>query len=291
MGIKLNWALPEGVSLDKVVIYRGTQRISTGALPAPLAELAPDTVAYEDATVASGNIYYYVISLVKGAQVSFSSNYEIGYFSSTGPGPQELLRGTWEKGYFGTVSDAEFLSFMDIKEQLAGLPAPNGVSGGWHKLIYKGKILFFPFQDYSSVMAINSVYAAGAVFGDDTNGAFLAGASMGTPRKQDAKVVKDGFELRVRVPKVLDPTKIHNSYASYAGTEIGELLELLYSERDWDYGVGKERLADQMHQTMRFWTNSWYTASYINLINGYGAVTNTAPGTGWYYRPILELVL
>lgn len=291
MGIKLNWTLPEGVALDKVVIYRSTQRISTGALPAPLVELAADAVAYEDAAVTSGNIYYYVISLVKGAQVSFSSNYEIGYFSSTGPGPQELLRGTWEKGYFGTVSDTDFLTFMDIKEQLPGLPAPNGVSGGWHKLIYKGKILFFPWQDYSTAMTLNAVYAAGAVFGDDTNGTFLAGASMGTPRKQDAKVVKDGFELRVRVPKVLDPTKIHNSYAHYAGTEIGELLELLFSERDWDYGAGKERLSDQMHQRMRFWTNSWYNTSYVNLINGYGSVTYTGPASGWYYRPILELIL
>lgn len=290
MGIKLNWALPEGVSLDKVVIYRGTQRISTGALPAPLAELAPDTVAYEDATVASGNIYYYVISLVKGAQVSFSSNYEIGYFSSTGPGPQELLRGTWEKGYFGALSDAEFLSFMDIKEQL-GLQAPNLTSGGWHKLIYKGKILFFPAQDYSTAMAINTLYAAGAVFGDDTNGDFIAGASMGVARKQDAKVVKDGFEFRMRIPKVIDVKKSYGTYASYAGTEIVEILELLYSERDWDYGVGKERLSDQPHTSMRFWTTGWYSASYVSLINGYNAVTNTSPSTGWYYRPILELVL
>ena len=61
MSIKLSWTLPEGVALDKVVVYRDTKRISTAALPAPLIELAADAVAHEDSTVTSGSIYYYII--------------------------------------------------------------------------------------------------------------------------------------------------------------------------------------------------------------------------------------
>ena len=290
MSIKLSWALPQGIALDKVVIYRATQRISTGALPAPLVELAGDAAAYEDVAVTSGNIYYYIVALVKGEQISFSSNYEIGYFSSTGPGPQDLMRGSWERGYFGTLSDAEFLSYMDIKEQL-GFPNPTLTSGGWHKLIYKGKILFFPINNYTNAISWNTLYALGAVFGDDTNGDFIAGYNPPALRKQDARVVKDGFELRVRIPKVVDHKKSYTAYGHYAGTEIADLFEMLFSEPDWDYGVGRERLYDQPHAQMLFTATGFYSATYVNVINGYNSCTYTRPTDSWNYRPVLELIL
>lgn len=291
MSIKLSWALPEGVALDKVVIYRDTKRISSAALPAPLVELAADAVAYEDSAVVSGNIYYYLIALVKGDQVSFSSNYETGYFSTTGPGPQTLMRGTWECGLFGYLTDAEFFSYADMKDQL-GLSWPiSWQTGGWFKLIYKGKIIFFPLSAYSSV-TWNVLYAAGLVYGDDTTGEFLTGMAAPTPlRKQDARVTRDGFEFHVRIPKVNDHKKAYQTYASFAGTEIGDLFGLLYSGMDVEYPAGKERLHYEPLGKMIFMTSGFYsTYPYVNLVNAWGSTTSTPTTTAYQWRPVLELI-
>lgn len=291
MSIKLTWTLPAGVPLDKVVIYRDTKRISTAALPAPLVELAADAVAHEDSTVVSGNIYFYLIALVKGAQISFSSNYETGYFSTTGPGPQTLMRGTWECGLFGYLTDAEFFSYLDMKEQLGSPWAPSNLSGGWYKLIYKGKIIYYPVAAYANV-SWNQLYSAGLVYGDDTTGEFLTGMPAPNPlRKQDARVTRDGFEFRVRIPKVNDHKKAYQNYASYAGTEIADLFDLLYCELGQEFPLGKERLHYEALGKMLFMTSGFYsTYPYINVVNGWNSTTYTAIGSPYWWRPVLELI-
>lgn len=291
MSIKLSWTLPEGVALDKVVVYRDTKRISTAALPAPLIELAADAVAHEDSTVTSGSIYYYIIALVKGEQVSFSSNYEMGYFATTGPGPQMLMRGTWECGYFGYLTDTEFFSYSDIKDQLA---LPWGVSwqaGGWFKMIYKGKIIFYPAVAYTNV-TWQQLYAAGLIYGDDTTGDFITGMTPPNPlRKQDARVTRDGFDFRVRIPKVVDHKKAYQAYASYEGTEIADLFDLLYSDINAEYGDGKERLHYEAPGKMNFMTSGFYNTSYVNVVNTHKGTTYTALSTPYTWRPVLELIL
>lgn len=291
MSIKLTWTLPEGVALDRVVVYRDTKRISTGALPAPLVELAADAVAYEDMAVVSGNVYYYLIALVKGDQKSFSSNYEMGYFATTGPGPQTLMRGTWECGLFGYLTDAEFFSYTDIKDQLN---LPWGLSwqaGGWFKLIYKGKIIYLPLTAWTN-NSWNALYSYGLVYGDDTNGVFLDGMTPPNPlRKQDARVTRDGFEFRVRVPKVVDHKKTYTKYSDYVGTEIGDLFDLLYSDMGAEYPQGKERLHYEAHSKMSFITSGFYSVyPYVNVVNAYGSTTYTTLSSAYAWRPVLELI-
>lgn len=291
MSIKLTWTLPEGVALDRVVVYRDTKRISTGALPAPLVELAADAVAYEDMAVVSGNVYYYLIALVKGDQKSFSSNYEMGYFATTGPGPQTLMRGTWECGLFGYLTDAEFFSYTDIKDQLN---LPWGLSwqaGGWFKLIYKGKIIYLPLTAWTN-NSWSALYSYGLVYGDDTNGVFLDGMTPPNPlRKQDARVARDGFEFRVRIPKVVDHKKTYMKYSDYAGTEIGDLFDLLYSDMGVEYPQGKERLHYEAGSKMSFITSGFYSVyPYVNVVNAYGSTTYTGLTSAYAWRPVLELI-
>lgn len=291
MSIKLTWTLPEGVALDRVVIYRDTKRISTAALPAPLAQLAADAAAYEDVTVVSGNIYYYLIALEKGEQKSFSSNYEMGYFATTGPGPQTLMRGTWECGLFGYMTDAEFFSYTDIKDQL-NLPwGLSWQSGGWFKLIYKGKIIYYPVTAWTN-NSWNALYAAGLVYGDDTTGTFLDGMTPPSPlRKQDARVSRDGFEFRVRIPKVNDHKKTYMKYSDYAGTEIGDLFDLLYSDMGIEYPQGKERLHYEASSKMNFITTGFYSLyPYVNVVNAWGSTTYTTLSSAYAWRPVLELI-
>lgn len=288
MSTKLSWTLPEGIALDKVVIYRDTKRINTGALPAPLVELGGDVAAYEDSTVVSGNVYYYIISLVKGEQVSFSSNYEIGYFSTLGPGSQTLVRGSWECGYLGWLSDAEFFSYADIKEQLGLSFGVTWNAGGWFKFIYKGKVIFYPANSYTNATWLQ-LYAAGLVYGDDTTGEFIDGFSPPPLRKQDARVTRDGYEFRVRIPKVNDHKRAYQTYASYEGTEIMDIFDRLYSTMEVDYP--KERFSDQAPGGMAFMTSGFYNYTYVNVVNTHQGTTYTDKGSSYQWRPVLELIL
>ncbi|MCT7475967.1 hypothetical protein N5V81_13370 [Escherichia coli] len=46
---------------------------------------------------------------VKGTEKVMGLPIVQGDFPMTGPGPQELIRGDWHRGYFGTLTNEEFI--------------------------------------------------------------------------------------------------------------------------------------------------------------------------------------
>lgn len=287
MGITLNWTLPSEVTLDNVVIYRATSKINLGALPAPLMTLAGTVTSFEDTTVTAGNVYYYVVSLVKGAQQSFSSNYEMGYFPHFGPGPQELLRGTWDRGYFGLVPDEQMFTFTEFGTQV-GL-AVSGPAGGWHKFIYKGKILFWPVN--SMTMTWTAIYNAGLVFGDGTNGQYPAGCTLPTNVPQNKKVTRDGYEFNCRVTKPANQQVYCNTMSAWANSEHMDLLSLIYGVIGGGAEVGAERFGDYSPADVYQHTTAAGSATQSALIYHNRVNTSTVSTTIAYpYRPILEMI-
>lgn len=293
MSIKLDWTLPVGQTVDSVVIYRALSPISIGALPTPLATLPGSAVSYEDTTPVLGKIYYYLVSLVAGSNVSYSSNYEVGHLSTTGPGPQEIMRGNWKRGYFGMVPDEEMFSWNDIKTQLGLVTNPQTSNpGGWFKLAYEGKVLFWPFTYYASGASFKEIYDRGAAMGENGVGTFPPGWNMASfTVNQNKKISRDGFEFLARLPKPKDPTKVYTTFASFAGTELDELILALDGQANDSYTAGLEPLYDGITSTVvQCLTAAPYSTTLLLTLTNTGNIGSVNSMGATTYRPLLELI-
>ena len=107
-----------------------------------------------------------------------------GHDDYTGaPGPKQLIAGDRENGFYGFVQPEEFGLIKDNTEGSQNLSATNlalavGLAQGtaqhentsWMKFSRNGEILFVPVKPIRHTMSWNSIYAQGAVYGDDTVG-------------------------------------------------------------------------------------------------------------------------
>lgn len=121
----------------------------------------------------------------------------------TGLGPTTLV-GSYQNpndpqkfaGYYGTITAANFFTGTQLA---AAINLTTGTvlndTTIWMKFILDGKIMMVPQKPIRYNSFWNHLYAVGAVYGDDTTGAFPAT----TPVLQGAKVTKGGYTYRVRL--------------------------------------------------------------------------------------------
>jgi hypothetical protein len=131
----------------------------------------------------------------------FVSVYYVGSNASSavlayGPGPQELLAGDMNAGYFGEVSAAEFYSGDRLAFELG---VTEGVlqnsNAGWLKFARKGKVLFVAKQSFMHSVSWDHLYARGIVYGTNDNGK----RPRGTPVNQYTTVEHGGNRFIVRL--------------------------------------------------------------------------------------------
>ena len=293
MSIKLDWTLPVGQTLDSVVIYRDIAPISIVALPSPLATLPGNAETFEDTTAALGKVYYYMVSLVAGPNQSYSSNYEVGHFSTTGPGPQDLMRGTWKRGFFGVVAEEEMFSWAEIKAQCGFTTAhAQSKTNGWLKLAYNGKVLFWPLNFYANTMSFKEIYDRGCALGEDTVGTFPPGWPMaGYNTIQNKKITRDGFEFLVRLPCPADKTKYYKSFAELGVDEIGDLMPMLTAAAGaGETRAGRENLYDLDASTPFGLVGAFYITGYVLVLYSSSVTSHATPTANNYYRPLLEFI-
>ncbi|ANZ50341.1 putative virion structural protein [Erwinia phage vB_EamM_Phobos] len=223
MSIVLNWKQQPGQVLDSIEIYRYANARATpnpNALGTPLATLPGDATTYEDTAVISNQVYQYRVVSVKGTDKVMGLPIVQGYFPYTGPGPQELLRGDWWIGYFGTLTNQEFfLNSADMNGR-AGFGVWNQNPVLFHKFAYKGKIIFIPNSPTMMGTSYNNQYLAGLIWG-------MSGAGRFTPNglsavDQRKTVIKDGFEYIIRLPELYDSGSYSSNYNSLAFFVQGE---------------------------------------------------------------------
>lgn len=117
---------------------------------------------------------------------------------NNGPGPNALIAGDGEWGYYGTLSllvdGAELASAIGLT---TGTAINNAVD--WLKFNAKGKTLFVPMKPLRKTLSWYDIYKSGAVYGSDDFGV--------TPPKtklkytQNRQVTIDGRTYRVRLMK------------------------------------------------------------------------------------------
>jgi len=266
MPIKLDW-IDHNVAADSRNVYRSTTKIDVGNLPAPLAVLPGNALTYTDNTVQRNITYHYVVTSVQGADEAPSAEYVIAYIPNTGPGPQTLLRGTWDYGYFGRVpledifSATEFLTACDM----SALSTVNATSGNyWHKVVYKGKILFFPNLMIASTLSFQSLYQKGLVYGLEPSANWPSAIKTLLGTIEQGKIVtSQGNRFVVRLPTSRETlATTGTTSAQLRGGEIDKVFAGLYLNREFNVdnipamdessstiGVSVHRLTADYHST------------------------------------------
>lgn len=89
-----------------------------------------------------------------------------GYYPWSGPGSKKLVQGTLTLGYFGIVTQAEFID-RDTLRSLgpASLSAYNIGTMTWHKFAYNGRIIYIPRSPIAQNARWLDLYNAGMIYG------------------------------------------------------------------------------------------------------------------------------
>lgn len=300
MSISINWQSQANKDIDAIEIYRivgATGSINVNALPAPIATLSKDATSYVDVNVVDQNVYRYWIAAVKGTERTLNFPITQGFFLNMGPGPRELKRGTWQRGWFGKVSNAEMFTAPDIRGLVSKLTMFSWNPDYWDKFIYNGKILFIPNKSmgYTTLQAL---YQAGIVFGVDNGGYITPNGVNAT--NQLTKIRKGDFEFIIRLPRLSDGMGYVNtgSYVGEVRSTIARMMEGKGSNYNnvidgkMDY---RKTTSDSVSSSQR--EGSWCANPYSNSSNfaywdGNSPEYNTAYGvTGNYpFIPVFELV-
>lgn len=256
MSILLNWRQQPGQQLDSIEIYRFAPRAvpNPNNLGTPYVVLAGTATSYEDTAVDNYATYQYRVVSVKGTDKVMGLPIIQAYYPQTGPGPQDLLRGDWWNGYFGTLTPEEFFLNAAELNGLMGQSFTNQNIALWHKFVYKGKILFIPDTPTATGYTYNQMYSYGLVWGTNDTGKFTPSGQ--SARNQYRTVKKNGYEYVVRLPQWSDG----GAYSSYYYNNPG----------NWTDGE---------------WMNTWGRLFRINVAAGYPArVSDLDPRAGSSYN-------
>lgn len=284
-------------------IYRSTALIADNALPAPLATVSAQTFEYNDTSALRNVPYHYRVGAFKGAEEIVSPDRVLCYMPYTGPGPQKLLRGTWENGYFGTINAEELFSSEEFMA-ITAIPGTATAIKYWLKFTFKGKVLFFPDGTVAASLKASALYQLGLAYGSDDQSLWVdyLKTTYGIVA-QNKKVQKGENQFIVRLPRSrgvpMSETTVQPD--SYRGNEIDLCFAAAYT------GLAYGKLADSppavddfVNQSTTFFTadnmstratNSMVLrgGSGFDAIGGYLAWDTASGAVG--FRPVLELVL
>lgn len=244
MSIKIDWPQLGLASGDGLQLYYSNSRFDRDNLPATKYTLDPTINSYVDTGVPANTLRYYMLEASKaGFNTQYSQCMVMGNFASTGPGNQTILRGNWERGYFGTLPTSQLFTPTQLRTAcgatgLGAAPADSSVTL-WHKFAYKGKILFIPHGCMTTInngaVSWASLYNLGLVYGTDDfgNPPFDLVATTNNPKitagVNQKKVVTSagGDDFLVRLPKC--SSKATNVYVGSVSveTEGGEWWDLM----------------------------------------------------------------
>lgn len=255
MKIIVRWT-DRNSSEDGTRIYRSESPMNPASLPAPLATVGPGITSYEDTNVVRGKTYYYRFESFKGTDTALSNELTVSAQPRTGPGPQQLIAGDYEAGYFGTVDSSELFTAEEMAYRA-------GISGGavigsatpWLKFAYKGKILFTPIKPIRSGVTWNTIYAAGCALGIDAVGDVLPTGTVGVNQKKI--VIKNGESFLVRLPKGAP-----SNPASWGTTGTFDTMGLEGSE--WNDLLYRIFLTIPFSQVGANWSNYGYNDTWYS---------------------------
>lgn len=307
MAVTLNWGAANAALAESINIYRSLTPIDVANLPAALVSIAGNLSSYQDNTAARNTTYYYAVGHVRAGQELLSPVLTYGHYPDTGPGPQTLLRGDWNLGYFGTCTPVQMFtpSTLNAQVPIPGTLTADGSITAWHKFIRKGKIIFIPNYYFTSVVQPYQLYNAGLLMGTNDNGSFPVVLSESTmngytaPANQYKVATVGAYQFIVRSLKISDkPTTsvivlatdiFPSEYNDLIG-RMGNTANAASPQDKWGDIAGTPGWSSWVpHFTATSFMCTITTSTNLdvaaaaNMSNGYAA-TNT-------WLPVLELIL
>lgn len=188
-----------------------------------------------------------------------------GYDNSGSPGPNKLIAGTMEEGFFGEVSSDELITGNALASQV-GLyytGTSQHSTAGWLKFAYKGEILFVAKKPIRHSISWDRIKSAKCVYGD-------AG---------DKTVTIDGLTYKVRLMRALEPTNDPKTDASGSSgvvnhySEWNRLMCQIHEQaidKSWDYPNNIESDIGILEHSLGNGTNGMYNDADLVVKSGDG---------------------
>ena len=238
-------------------------------------------------------------------QLLGSGGFVAKYLPNSGPGNKTLLAGDEQLGFFGEVASAQLIDSGELELWL-------GISGGtvvtatglvWLKFIRKGKVIYYAKTHVRSALPWNTLYLAGAVYGERGPG-YNSGANPPTDQLK-TKVIQEGdreWMVKARLPRGYNTDPFVGPGTSHPEAVIGSEWEDLMN-----------RVVSGGHLYHDLWAKYTLTGLTLNgpwtlvaetmeadvlkvgmrgggSITASGSSTRTNTSTGLAWRPVLELV-
>lgn len=149
-------------------------------------------------------------------------------YPDSGPGSKELSKGNEELGYFDTLPSSSFLTTSELSYLTGIFSGTVRVEDlTWIKLMMKGKVLFIPTTQTRYPVTYQTLYNAGAVYGEGGNGKYPLGDGV----KQDLiiSVKNSSFRVRLFGRGDTDPDSSTNgSVITHQNYEFGRFLTAVF---------------------------------------------------------------
>lgn len=203
----------------------------------------------------------------------------------SGPGPKTLRYGNTGMGYFGRLSSSEFLTATNLSNQLDILPSEPNDSDYWLKLYLDDKVIYMPESGRLASVSWDRLYAAGAIYGDNT-----VGQIPGTPSViQNATIGVQGYAFKVKAPKSDTAIKASTMVWADAGTLNSDMRRILTALiTTWKLYPANTTLI-YAQGSIPVLTTADTNNSFVKSITN-STVQMFAKSSVGYWSPVLELI-
>lgn len=170
MKLKITW-VNRNIGEEGIRVYRFETPTTEIGDATPLATLPPGTNEYIDETVIQNRVYWYLFEVFKGTDSFVSNPVSARATPYTGPGPEVLRTGDFNRGYFGIIEEDTFISPAEVMTLLNLTDGTNSTTpNNWHKFAYENDIYLLPTAATKTSIRWRQLYEAGLIYGEDGPG-------------------------------------------------------------------------------------------------------------------------
>jgi hypothetical protein len=199
-------------------------------------------------------------------------------YPNSGPGPQTLLLGDENIGYFGELSAGEVITNADLKAFLnPSMQSSVMVDKGWFKCFHKGKVKFISKGGTFTNTAWTALYASGGVYGTNDNGLYPIGTATNQYKPFN---ITNGPVTWKLIPKLMSGGQ-NDPSSSSPGDDGSEYTDLMYRMFTGTHPNGgaflKYLKADVAMNSAHACVESKDTLTTSTIVRGYtGVISNSA---------------